>query len=352
MQQATIQNDHTAPLGPEDQLHWDRYVLAHPQGTVFQRPAWSWAVEQAYGHQPQHLGFWRGGRLAGVLPLFRVKSPLAGVALVSLPYATYGGILADDLQAAGELLRAAEELGRLCQARYLELRHRQPSGLDLPDVGRYDTFRKMLPEDPVSVLSGLPRKTRAACRNGLEELGNDCAVIGPDQLETIYDLYSITLRRLGSPNYRRGMFRAVAEAYAQNCLCMVVRDGSRPLAGVLSLVFRDELVPYFSGSLEDGMVKHANNVMYLKLMEFAVAKGLRWFDFNRTRRDNQGPYNFKRHFGFEPAPLHYQVRLLRGSRMPNLSPSNRTFALAGAVWRRLPLWVTRPAGAAVSKWIP
>ena len=145
---------------------WDAYVLAHPTGTVFHNLAWSQAVEVAYGHQPLHLVAWHGGRVSGVLPLFLVKSLLVGRVLVSVPYATYGGILADSQEVAAALLTSAQELCRTLGARYLELRHREPNDLGLPEVDRYDTFRKALPEQVEGVMASLPRKTRAAARNG------------------------------------------------------------------------------------------------------------------------------------------------------------------------------------------
>ncbi|MHC4984281.1 MAG: GNAT family N-acetyltransferase, partial [Planctomycetota bacterium] len=233
-----------------------------------------------------------------------------------------------------------------------ELRHRDPSGLDLPEIGHYDTFRKPLPDSPADVLPALPRKTRAAIRNGLDELGPGCAVISPELLETVYELYACTLRRLGSPNYRRKLFHALQAEYGDDCVCAAVRDNGRFVAGVVSFVFRDEIVPYFSGSLPEAMAKRANNVMYLRLMEYAVRRKLRLFDFNRTRRDNRGPYDFKRHHGFAPAPLHYQVFLNRAKKMPNLSPSNCRYALAGKLWRKMPLWLTKRAGQRITKWIP
>ena len=101
-----------------------------------------------------------------------------------------------------------------------------------------------------------------------------------------------------------------------------------------------------------GKAANANNVMYLRLMEYAVQKGLRWFDFNRSRRDNRGPHAFKRYHGFEPAPLHYQVFMNKIAELPNLSPSNKKYALAGRVWKKLPLWLTGPAGSQITKWIP
>ena len=349
MSDSTIQ---VRPYAAADEVAWDAYVLSHPHGTVFHRMAWSLAVQQAYQHRPVHLTAWSDGRLVGVLPLFLVKSIFVGRVLVSLPYSTYGGILADAPEIAAAILSRARELCAEHNVQHMELRHREPSGLDLEEIGQYDTFRKELPAKAQDVLPALPRKTRAAARKGLDLLGEDAVVIGPQLLDTIYDLYAATLRRLGSPNYRREFFHSLQRAYGDDCVCLVVRDAGKPIAGVVSFVFRDELVPYFSGSLDEGMAKNANNVMYLKLMEHAIERGLKWFDFNRTRRDNSGPHAFKRYHGFEPAPLHYQIHLHNGKSKPNLSPSNKKFALAGRVWRRMPLWLTQPAGSTISKWIP
>jgi len=340
------------PFAEGDGKAWDDYVRIHPSATVFHRRAWSDAVEKAYGHRPIHGVAWSEGRLVGLLPLFFVKSVFVGRVLVSVPYATYGGIVADSDEIAKALLTFAEGLSREYAAEYLELRHRDPNALGLPEIGRYDTFRKELPQDPDEILTRLPRKTRAATRKGIEWLGPDAVAMGPELLDTIYDLYAVTLKRLGSPNYRRRLLRELLKCFGEDCVCLVVRDNGTPVAGVVSYVFRDEIVPYFSGSLEAGMAMNANNVMYLRLMEYAIRRGLRWFDFNRTRRDNSGPYDFKRHHGFEPTPLHYQVSLNRSRELPNLSPSNRRFALAGRIWRKLPLWMTRAAGGRITKWIP
>ena len=106
-----------------------------------------------------------------------------------------------------------------------------------------------MPPRPQDVLPALPRKTRAAARKGLNLLAVDT---GPQCLDTVYDLYAVTLRRLGSPNYRKRLWHELRDAYGEDCVCLVVKDGERPLAGVVSYVFRDEIVPYFSGSLPRG----------------------------------------------------------------------------------------------------
>lgn len=338
---------------PEDEAKWAEFVVAEPSATLFHRPQWLRAVEEAYGHRPYHLTAWRDGSLAGILPLFLVKSPFLGRALVSIPYATYGGVAAVDDEAAQALLEAARKQFIELRATQMELRHRHKvHAEDMHAVPRYVTFRKPLPDRPEQVLAGLPKRTRAAARNGLKALGAESVAFGPQWLDKIYSLYAYSLRRLGSPNYRRRLFHALRREYGEDCLCAVVRDSRGPVAGVVSFVFRDEIVPYFIGSLPRAAENKAVNVLLLRLMEHAVERGLRVVDFNRTRRDNPGPADFKRHQGAQAEDLHYQVLLQAGRSMPNLTPSNPKFALAGRMWRRLPLWLTRAAGQWITRWIP
>ncbi|MCK5114372.1 MAG: FemAB family PEP-CTERM system-associated protein [Phycisphaerae bacterium] len=337
------------PCNIADCAEWDSYVRSKPEATVFHTAAWNESVRKAYGHEPRNLGAWANGKLVGVLPLFEVKSVFVGKVLVSIPYATYGGVVADTSEIAQAILTEAQNIARQHDIEYLELRNREPSGFDLPVNDRYDTFRQQLPENPQDILPSLPKKARAAARHGLEEFTVD---IDSKWLDTIYDLYSITLRRLGSPNYSRKFFRQLQTQFGDDCVCLVVLKDGKPVAGVVSYVFRDELVAYFSGSIPGASRTNASNVMYLKLMEHTVERGLRWFDFNRTRRDNNGPHAFKRHLGFTPTPLCYQTWLNKTQELPNLSPSNRKFAAAGKVWRKMPLWFTKAAGGKITKWIP
>ena len=132
----------------------------------------------------------------------------------------------------------------------------------------------------------------------------------------------------------------------------IVEHQGRAIAGLVSFIYRDTLLPYFAGCDERFEKYHPNNFMYLTAMEKGVELGCREFDFGRTRVDNEGSYNFKRFQGFEPTPLQYQYFVPAGGRAPDLTPSNPKLQLSRRVWPKLPLAVTRPLGAWLAKSIP
>lgn len=338
---------------------WEAYVDRHAEGTFFHTLVWRDAVEEAFGHTSQYLTAWREGELAGVFPLTRINSHLVGTILVSVPYAVYGGTLADDAEAHQALLDKAVTIAERIKAQWIDIRSVHPQWTDLPVIKRYVSFRKALPDDCSEVLSGLPRKARAAARQARDRYGLT-ARFDAGGLTTVWRFYSQSMRRLGSVNYPTSFFRGLLErtsaahekrARARHLVQVIERNGE-PIAGLISFIYKETLLPYFAG-YDDRFEKcHPNNFMYLTAMEEGVRLGCRQFDFGRTRIDNMGAYDFKRFQGFEPTPLGYQYYIPQGGRAPNLSPGNPRLRLARRLWPRLPLAVTRPLGSWLSKSIP
>jgi len=348
----SLQLRHLPPHASDLRDDWHAYVQRCPGATFFHSLSWMDAVLSTYGHRPCYLMAYRDGRPAGVFPLFAVRSLLAGTILVSVPYAVYGGALCDDAEVAAALLTEARAVAANLRARYIDIRSARPLWPELPTVDRYVTFRKALPASADAVVGSFPRKARAEIRRARDKFKLR-ACFAEDQLKTVWDLYSLSMRRLGSPNFPLRFFRALADLTPGRHLVSVVYHHDRPIAGLLSFVHGDTVLPYFSGCMSEPAGRMgANNLLYASLMEKASELGLTQFDFGRTRIDNPGPYGFKKNQGFEPTPLGYQYDAPDWGHAPDLTPANRRFRLAQQIWKRLPLVLTRPLGSWLSASIP
>ncbi len=330
---------------------WDAYVLSHDDGTIFHSMGWRDAVANSFGHRPYYLIARRGSDIVGVLPLFLVKSCLAGRMLVSVPYAVGGGILTDDRRASIALFDYAKDLADRERCRSLDLRSENASVSELPIIEKYVGFERELPVLAEEVFGWLPRKARAAARNGRDkyDLSNS---FGDEHLHDVWLLYVRGMKRLASIAYPQKFFRELLTAFQGKCWVSLVSKDGQPVAGLVSFLFRDRVMPYFIGTSDDASRYSAANFIYFSLMERAVQECYRVFDFGRSRVDNTGSYNFKRFNGFEPRRLQYQTYIPHGQKAPDLSPTNPTFGLARRAWRYLPLGVTRVVGGYVSKHVP
>jgi FemAB-related protein (PEP-CTERM system-associated) len=347
----TDEKCHIVALLSERHAEWDRYVARHADGSLFHTLGWRDAVRDAFGHADHYWTALRDDRIVGVLPAFLVASRIAGRMLVSVPYGVGGGILADDEEAAVSLFDAAREFARQYRCSMIDLRSERATAPDIPIVDRYVGFRRELPDRAKDVLSWLPRKARAAARNARDKYGLT-AHFDDENLALVWRLYTISMRRLASLNYPYRFFETLADRFRDRRWITVVRRNGQPVAGLVTFLFRDRVMPYFIGTTEEARHCSAANFIYLAVMERAVAAGYRVFDFGRSRRDNSGSYDFKRFHGFEPRPLEYQRYVEPGHSTTDLSPTNPAFGLARRIWPHLPLCVTRFAGAHLSRHIP
>jgi FemAB-related protein (PEP-CTERM system-associated) len=335
-------------LGTETQ-EWDAFVRTSPNGSPYHLTAWKRAVEDAFGHRAHYLMARRGEGLDGVLPLFEVRGLLGERSLISVPYAVYGGVCAESPEARSALIDAATRLARDRGARYVEFRERQDLGLGLPTKSLYFTFARAIGKDPEENALAIPRKQRRMTRQGAKH--GLRPEIGGDHFDEFYAIYAESLRNLGSPVFPRALVRGVYEHFGKDAELLTVWQGERMLAGVVTLYFEDQVLPYYAGARREGLPYAVNDFMYWELMCHAAARGCRVFDFGRSR-EGTGPYHFKRHWGFEPVPLPYQYVLLGTDRLPNLTPSNPRLRLATRVWKRLPLPISNALGPILTRYLP
>ena len=132
-------------------------------------------------------------------------------------------------------------------------------------------------------------------------------------------------------------FETLLKVFGKDCevLTVTTADGQL-LSSVLSFYFRDEVLPYYAGDDERARNLAANDFKYWELMRRSCERGLKVFDYGRSKIDT-GPYAFKKNWGFEPQPLHYEYCLYKIDSIPQNNPNNTKYKLFIEAWRRMPL---------------
>ena len=83
-------------LRREEEKAWDSYIYKSSSSTFYHQLGWRNVVKKTYKHKPIYLVAKENDEIKGVLPLFLMKSMIFGKKLVSVPFAPYGGVCADD----------------------------------------------------------------------------------------------------------------------------------------------------------------------------------------------------------------------------------------------------------------
>ena len=313
---------------------WDAFVDSCPQATFFHRAGWQTVIADVFRHRTYFIYAETDGVIDGVLALAHVNSLLFGNALVSLPFAVYGGVAALDDDAATALEGEAQKIAQRLGVAHLEMRNIARRHADWPMQDLYVTFRKQILPDAEANMLAIPRKQRAMVRKGIK---NNLVSQIDAGAERFFKLYADNVHRHGTPALPRRYFEALLKEFGPDCEVLTVTgpDG-RLLSSVLSFYFRDEVLPYYAGDDEDARDLAANDFKYWELMRRACARGLKVFDYGRSKQGT-GSYAFKKHWGFEAQPLHYEYRLYRRDAVPQNNPSNAKYRLFIEAWRRMPI---------------
>ena len=330
---------------------WDRWLQSRPGATPFHSTAWMRALEKSFGYESRSLYVERNDEITGVLPLFLVSNWIVGRCLMSTPFADYGGTCVQDEDSADALIERAKEIAIYEKVDFLELRHRhcQPHPEFLcKDL--YVGFACDLERDPEAGLKKLPRDTRYMIRKA-EKAGLELRSGVDEQLSSFYELFATSWRRFGTPVFSQKWLETLAHEFRDTIDLKLAYYKGKAVVGVLTLSWGDTLFPHYAGAAGDAGPLAANNFIYWELMKDAARKGMRRFDFGRSKRGT-GAFQFKSSWNMQVDTLDYQTFLVRRKVVPNFSPTNPKFELATRLWSRMPLKTTTWLGPRVVRWFP
>lgn len=333
-------------LQPADFERWDRFVSECGEATFFHRAGWKTVIEQAFGHRTCFLMAEADGRIEGVLPLAEVKSFLFGHALVSLPFCVYGGVAAVSERARRALDQVAQARAEQLKVDHLEYRSLTPTYHDWAQKDLYVTFRKTIDPDVERNLLAIPRKQRAMVRKGIKAGLRSEVDTGVDRF---FAAYSDSVHRLGTPVFSKRYFEILTQVFRPDCEVLTITgEDNRLIASVLSFCFRDEILPYYGGGTAEARAVAGNDFMYWEVMRRACVRGLRIFDYGRSKRGT-GSFDFKKNWGFDPQPLHYKYLLIKGKFVPDHNPLNPKYQMFIKLWQRMPLRLANTIGPHIVK---
>jgi len=325
---------------------WDEFVENSTSATFFHKSGWKEVIEKAFGHKTYFLYTEEQGKITGILPLVHIKSLLFGNSLSSCAFCVYGGIIADNKETYQQLDKKACDLAEELGVDHLEMRNKIQLTPERPHKELYVTFRKELDENEEKNMLAIPRKQRAVIRKGIKA----GLVSEIDQeIDRFYQAYSTSVRNLGTPVFAKKYFSILKQVFKEQCEILTVVDKNGMLiASVMNFYFKDEVLPYYGGGTEHARAVQGNDFMYWEVMRRAVEKGIKIFDYGRSK-EGTGSYRFKKHWGFEPKPLFYEFHLVKSDSIPDINPLNPKYQIFISAWKRLPLPVSQVVGPWLAK---
>jgi len=332
---------------PEKNQAWDDFVLHSPSTSLYHLSTWKELQERTFRHPTYYLYVEDNHHIVGVLPLVYVKSMIFGKSLVSMPFVNYGGIVAENDAARKKLLGAAIDIVKKNRMGQLELRHQEPYALGLARSQSKVSMILDLPESSDKLWATFKSKLRSQIRKPMKE-GFETRFGGREMVKDFYQVFAVNMRDLGSPVHGKKFFNNIMDLFPERTRICVVYSDATPIAAGFLIGYREQLEIPWASAIRTYNRSAPNMLLYWKVLEYACDHGFKKFDFGRSTLDT-GTYRFKAQWGARPKQLYWDY----WSHNPdNLKPVNHTspgLARMVALWKKLPVGLTRLIGPAVRK---
>ena len=327
-----------------ERAEWDAFVERSPDASFCHLWGWQDVISGVMGQQAVFRAVRdTAGALTGILPLYRLNSPLFGTHLVSVPFMNYGGPLGE-AGAQRALAQWAQQEAQATGARLL-LRSRGA----IPGVAH--TASKVTVVLPLGTDADAMwnKAFDAKFRNKIKRPQRDGMTtrFGPEHFDGFYDVLAQNMRDLGTPVLPREFFRRIIEVRPGEVLIGVTYLNERAVAGGFGFIWRDEFEMTWSSSRKELRASKPNMLLYWDYMRELIGRGVRRFNFGRSS-PGSGPHEFKLSWGGRDEPLPW-VQWPDGG---TSSGDSKAATLAASVWRHLPLAVTNSFGPTLARQLP
>jgi hypothetical protein len=297
-------------LNPLQDLRWQRFVDLHPHASVFHTACWLETLRRTYGYEPVvYTTTPLGEELSNGIVFCLIRSWLSGGRLVSLPFSDHCEPLAvgDDLAELMDWLKASRHRKHW---KYIELRpvspNRYASKCDVLKSEKFSLQVLDLRPDLDTLFhnfhkSCVQRKIHRAERENLtyEEGRSD------ELIKKFYNLLLLTRRRHGLPPQPLVWFRNAISCLGSHILVRVACKENQPVAGMVTLQYKDALVYKYGASDSRFNSLGGNSLLFWRSIQDAKKNGLLKFDLGRSEPDNSGLVTFKENWGAVSFPLEY-----------------------------------------------
>lgn len=313
--------------------------------------------------------------ITGLLPLVRIRHWLFGNSLVSMPFCDAGGILADNTSIERMLIENGLRTANALHIPILELRQYQPlTCLDdrefISEIASGGTRRVKtvsgwyvsalmdnnkvrmfidLPSNPDVLMKSFKPKLRSHVRKPIKE-GLNIRIGGVELVDDFYNVFAENMRDLGSPVHSKKFIVEMMKAFSNSANMFIVYRSQKPLAGSVTIGFKNTLSNPWASSLRRYNHLAPNMLLYWSMLEFACQNGYRHFDFGRSTL-GEGTYKFKEQWGAKPEPLYWYRFSKTDDQGLGSQPGKDKMNKAIEYWKKLPVSITKIIGPRIRKYI-
>lgn len=326
-------------LKDESRPEWDNYVSQAPAGLPQQLTGWR---EVLWQYPTHYLLACESGRVAGVLPLFVIRSWLLGSRLTTLP----GGLCADSEEVAIALLEAGQRLMSRLNLPKMVIHDSRQLWPGLASSSYHVHWLVDLRPGAEALWQGLDgnirRQVRMARRNGLTvEMDRSGR-----SLPHFYHLFSHFTHQAGTPNFSLAFLQRVVDCFPAGFNILLIRHQETVIAGYFQLEMGRRMFGLWGAALPQYLELRPVYLAYWEILAEAMTRGFDWLDMGRSPAGSNAS-KFKGQWGGQSSPIYQLV-----SGRPTAAPLSDSLSWFTRLWPKLPYPLAQYLGPKLRYHIP
>ena len=264
-------------------------------------------------------------------------------------YFNYGGAVTNNPFIAEKLMQAASNKAAQLGVSHVEFRDTIPRE-NYPVRADKVNMLLQLPESKELLWESFSSKLRAQIKRAMRE----DIVVKKGKIELIdyfYDVFAENMRDLGTPVYGKSFFKNILDSVPNSSDLLILYYKGKPVSAAFLLTHNEKMEIPWASTLRRVNHLSANMLLYWEVLSFALDEKCKTFDFGRSSKD-AGTFKFKKQWGAKAQNSLWHYWLKDGGDLPALNPNNPKFKLMIAVWKKLPIFVTKIIGPMIVKNLP
>jgi serine/alanine adding enzyme len=348
--QLIFDDNFSIKIAGNDQLqHWSDY-LKHHAHTPYHQSAWLALIQKEFGHNSLVLiAKTQSGEIIGGLPLTLFSSKLFGRFAVSIPYINYGGPITAYKNISQGLINHSKTLLDQFNLTHVEIRSIQADLYPVYTAKKASMILK-LPESNDILEKDLGAKLRSQYKKA-EEYSPELKIGKAELLDDFYRVFTQNMRDLGTPVYPKSFFRSILNEPDIHSTVLIVRQKNKPVSAAFLIGNCNTLEIPWASTIAEANKQNMNMWMYRNILKFAIENQFDFFDFGRSTID-AGTYKFKKQWGALPRQHYWYYIMPEGQALPEINPNNPKYKIFIALWKLMPVWLTKVIGPFLIKSIP
>ncbi len=335
---------------------WDAFVQAAPHGLPQHLSGWQDVLANTYGYDTCYLVAWHeanghGPTIAGVMPLFLVKSPIFGRTAMTMP----GGLCAEDESAATALLEQARAVAHRAHAKRLVLHDtRQAWPGEWTTTCDHENWLVDLRPGHEAVWQRLDRnirrQVRMAKRNGLTHVVDRSGA----KIGEFYQVLSRFTHQVGTPVFGCRFLENTVAAFPGGFNIVMVYHENQPIGGYFQLEMAQAHYGVWGATLHEYLELRPVYLAYWEIIADTMAQGRDWLDMGRSPAGSSIS-KYKGQWAQHAIPVYQQVMGLRAGAATSVAhqaSSDARFRSVRQLWPRLPFAVAQFLGPRLRRYVP